>query len=124
MVATAATQSTLTGLPRRLAQDGVVSEDALVQALDETKKSNASLVAYLVSNELGDPRQIAIAAAHEFGVPLLDLDAIEVDLDVVRLVSEKLLNRHKVLPLMQRGKRLYIGVADPTNLQADRKSVV
>ena len=118
MVATAATQSTLTGLPRRLAQDGVVSEDALVQALDETKKSNASLVAYLVSNELGDPRQIAIAAAHEFGVPLLDLDAIEVDLDVVRLVSEKLLTRHKVLPLMQRGKRLYIGVADPTNLQA------
>ena len=118
MVATAATQSTLTGLPRRLAQDGVVSEDALVQALDETKQSNASLVAYLVSNELGDPRQIAIAAAHEFGVPLLDLDAIEVDLDVVRLVSEKLLNRHKVLPLMQRGKRLYIGVADPTNLQA------
>jgi type IV pilus assembly protein PilB len=118
MVATAATQSTLTGLPRRLAQDGVVSEDALIQALDETKKSNESLVAYLVSNELGEPRQIAIAAAHEFGVPLLDLDAIEVDLDVVRLVSEKLLNRHKVLPLMQRGKRLYIGVADPTNLQA------
>jgi type IV pilus assembly protein PilB len=118
MVATAATQSALTGLPRRLAQDGVVSEDALIQALDETKKSNESLVAYLVSNELGEPRQIAIAAAHEFGVPLLDLDAIEVDLDVVRLVSEKLLNRHKVLPLMQRGKRLYIGVADPTNLQA------
>lgn len=118
MVATAATQSTLTGLPRRLAQDGVVSEDALAQALDETKQSSASLVAYLVSNELGDPRQIAIAAAHEFGVPLLDLDAIEVDLDVVRLVSEKLLNRYKVLPLMQRGKRLYIGVADPTNLQA------
>ncbi len=118
MVATAATQSALTGLPRRLAQDGVVPEDALIQALDETKQNNESLVAYLVSNELGDPRQIAIAAAHEFGVPLLDLDAIEVDLDVVRLVSEKLLNRHKVLPLMQRGKRLYIGVADPTNLQA------
>ncbi len=77
MVATAATQSTLTGLPRRLAQDGVVSEDALIQALDETKQSSASLVAYLVSNELGDPRQIAIAAALEFGVPLLDLDAIE-----------------------------------------------
>jgi len=118
MVATAATQSTLTGLPRRLVQDGVVTEDALVQALDETKQKNESLVAYLVSNELGEPRQIAIAAAHEFGVPLLDLDAMEVDLDVVRLVSEKLLNRYKVLPLMQRGKRLFIGVADPTNLQA------
>ncbi len=118
MVATAATQAPLTGLPRRLVQDGVVAEKALVEALEETKQDNISLVAYLVTNELGDPRQIAIAAAHEFGVPLLDLDAIEVDLDVIRLVSESLLNRYKVLPLMQRGKRLYVGVSDPTNLQA------
>jgi type IV pilus assembly protein PilB len=118
MVASAATQTTLTGLPRRLVQDGVVAEEALIQALGETKKNNESLVAYLVSNQLGEPRQIAIAAAHECGVPLLDLDAIEVDLDVVRLVSENLLNRYRVLPLMQRGKRLYVGVSDPTNLQA------
>ena len=118
MVASAATQTALTGLPRRLVQDGVVAEDNLVQALDATKKSGASLVAYLVSNEMGEPRQIAIAAAHEFGVPLLDLDAIEPDFDVVQLVSENLLNRHRVLPLMQRGKRLYVGVSDPTNLQA------
>jgi len=118
MVASAATQTALTGLPRRLAQDGVVSEDALLQALEETKKKGESLVAYLVSNEMGDPRQIAVAAAHEFGVPLLDLDAIETDLDVVRLVSEKLLTRYRVLPLMQRGKRLYVGVSDPTNIQA------
>lgn len=118
MVASAATQTTLTGLPRRLVQDGVVAEEALIQALGETKKNNESLVAYLVSNQLGEPRQIAIAAAHEFGVPLLDLDAIEVDLDVVRLVSENLLNRYRLLPLMQRGKRLYVGVSDPTNLQA------
>ncbi|HEY5623320.1 MAG TPA: type IV-A pilus assembly ATPase PilB, partial [Gammaproteobacteria bacterium] len=118
MVATAATQTALTGLPRRLVQDGIVAEEALIDALEETKKEGASLVEHLVSNNLGDPRQIAIAAALEFGVPLLDLDAVEADLDVVRLVSEKLLSRYKVLPLVQRGKRLYIGVSDPTNLQA------
>ena len=118
MVATAASQTPLTGLPRRLVQDGVVAEDGLLEALDATKKEGTSLVGYLVSNEMGDPQQIAIAAALEFGVPLLDLDAIELDLDVVRLVSENLLSRYNVLPLMQRGKRLYVGVADPTNLQA------
>ncbi len=118
MVATAASQSPLTGLPRRLIQDGVVAEEGLTEALEATKKEGTSLVEYLVSNEMGDPQQIAIAAALEFGVPLLDLDAIELDLDVVRLVSEKLLSRYNVLPLMQRGKRLYVGVSDPTNLQA------
>lgn len=117
MVATA-TQGQLTGLPRRLIQDGIVSEEALTSALDEVKGQAADLVPYLVSNGLGDARRIAIAAAHEFGVPLLDLDAIEPDLDIVRLVDDKLLSKHRVLPLQQRGKRLYMGVGDPTNLHA------
>jgi type IV pilus assembly protein PilB len=115
-MAATATLGPLTGLPRRLVQDGVVSEDAVNEAIAATK-GKGSLVAYLVSNGRGDSRQIAVAAAHEFGVPLLDLDAVEVDLDVVKLVSEKLLSRHRVLPIMQRGKRLYVGVSDPTNLQ-------
>jgi type IV pilus assembly protein PilB len=118
-MAATATLAPLAGLPRRLVQDGIVQEEALNEALEATKKEkSSSLVAYLVSNELGHPRKIAVAAAHEFGVPLLDLDAVELDLDVVKLVSEKLLTRYRVLPLMQRGKRLYVGVSDPTNLQA------
>ena len=117
-MAATATLGPLTGLPRRLVQDGIVEEAALNEALEATKEKNSSLVAYLVSNDLGDSRKIAVAAAHEFGVPLLDLDAVALDLDVVKLVSEKLLSRYRVLPLMQRGKRLYVGVSDPTNLQA------
>ncbi len=117
-MAVSATQNPLSGLPRRLVQDGIVAEEALVQALNELDGRSLMLVPHLVSKELGDARQIAIAASHEFGVPLLDLDAVEPDLDVVRLVDEKLLQKHRVLPLMQRGKRLYIGVADPTNLHA------
>ncbi len=89
-----------------------------MQALEAIKGKGSSLVAHLVANDLGEARQIAIAAAHEFGVPLLDLDAVEVDLEVVKLVSEKLLSKHRVLPLLLRGKRLYVGVSDPTNLQA------
>ncbi len=117
-MAATASQNTLSGLPRRLVQDGIVAEQDLLDALDALKGKTVNLVAHLVANRLGDARQIAVAAAHEFGVPLLDLDAVELDLDVVRLVKESLLSKHRVLPLLQRGKRLYIGVADPTNLHA------
>jgi type IV pilus assembly protein PilB len=117
-MAATATQNSLSGLPRRLVQDGIVSEQDLTIALEELKGKTGNLVPHLVANRLGDARQIAIAAAHEFGVPLLDLDAVELDLDVVRLVKEPLLSKHRVLPLLQRGKRLYVGVADPTNLHA------
>src|SRR5215470_17165567 len=117
-MAVTAAQGPLTGLPRRLVQDGIVSEADLNAALEAIGGKSSQLVPHLVANRLGDPRQIAIAAAHEFGVPLLDLDAVDLDLDVVKLVEEKLLTKHRILPLLQRGKRLYIAVCDPTNLQA------
>jgi type IV pilus assembly protein PilB len=117
-MAVTATQGPLTGLPRRLVQDGVVSEADLMAALNAIEGKSANLVPHLVANRLGDARQIAIAAAHEFGVPLLDLDAVDLDLDVVKLVDEKLLTKHRILPILQRGKRLFIAVCDPTNLQA------
>jgi len=34
------------------------------------------------------------------------------------VVSDKLLAKHRVLPLFKRGKKLFLGVADPTNLHA------
>src|SRR5512143_454579 len=117
-MAVSATQGPLTGLPRRLVQDGVISETALMAVMEAIGGNATQLVPHLVANRLGDPRQIAVAAAHEFGVPLLDLDAVDLDLDVVRLVDEKLLTKHRILPILQRGKRLFIAVCDPTNLQA------
>ncbi len=117
-MAVTASQSNLAGLPRRLVQDGIVSEEKLLEATDAAKSEKVPLVAYLVNEDLADARSIAVAASHEFGVPLLDLDAIEIDLDVVRSVDQKLVNKHRVLPLVKRGQRLFLGISDPTNLQA------
>ena len=117
-MAVTASQSTLTGLPRRLVQDGIISEKDVLEAAEAARKDKIPLVAYMVSKDLADSRAIAVAASHEFGVPLLDLDAVEIDLECLRAVDQKLLNKHRVLPLMKRGQRLFLGIADPTNLQA------
>ena len=117
-MAATAPQSAITGLPRRLVQDGILSEDALLEAMEAAKAQKINLVAHLVANELASARDVAVAASHEFGVPLMDLEAMEVDLDVVRIVDEKLISKHRVLPLVRRGKRLYLAVTDPTNLAA------
>jgi type IV pilus assembly protein PilB len=117
-MAVTASQSTLSGLPRRLVQDGIISEEDVVKATEAARKSKEPLVSYLVDNEMADSRAIAVAASHEFGVPLLDLDAIEVDLDTLRAVDQKLFTKHRVLPLVKRGQRLFLAISDPTNLQA------
>jgi len=117
-MAVTASTTNLAGLPRRLVQDGLISEDKLLAAADVAKKEKVSLVAYLVNEDLADARSIAVAASHEFGVPLLDLEAVEIDIDVVRAVNQKLINKHRVIPLVKRGQRLFLGISDPTNLAA------
>src|SRR5512138_2793153 len=109
---------TLQGLPLRLIQDGLLDEPAMLEAVAAAKENGTTLVSHLVSAGLADAREIAIAASQEFGVPLLDLDAIQPDLETVKLVSDKLLTKHRVLPLVKRGKRLFVAVSDPTNLHA------
>jgi type IV pilus assembly protein PilB len=117
-MAVTAPSTALSGLPRRLVQDGIVEEEAMLEALQETKSSGATIVEYLVTEELADAQSVAVAASHEFGVPLFDLDALEMDLDVIRTVDQKLISKHRVMPLILRGKRLFLAVSDPTNLQA------
>ncbi len=117
-MAVTASQSVLSGLPRRLVQDGIVTEEAVQEATEAARKAKEPLVSYLVDKEMADPRAIAVAASHEFGVPLLDLDAIEIDVETLRAVDQKLLIKHRVLPLVKRGQRLFLGISDPTNLQA------
>jgi type IV pilus assembly protein PilB len=111
-------KSGLQGLPQRLVADGLVAEAAMVEAIAAAKERRVGIVPYLVEYNLADAREIAIAASQEFGAPLLDLDAIQPDLETVRIVSEKILRKHRVLPLVKRGKRLFVAVSDPTNLHA------
>jgi len=106
------------GLPQRLVADGLISDTAMFEALGGARERRVSIVSYLVEYNLANAREIAIAASQEFGAPLLDLDAIQPDFEIVRLVSEKTLRRHRVLPLVKRGKRLFVAVSDPTNLYA------
>ena len=117
MVATV-TDIKLRGLPRRLVQEGVIDEDALQTAAGDAKKEKVSLVSYLVNHQLADPKDIALAACHEFGVPIIDLHCLDVDLESVRLVNQGILEKHRVLPLFTRGRKLFVGLSDPTNLQA------
>ena len=110
--------SVLSGLPQRLVQDGVVGETSMNEALGAAAAKSTSFVTQLIAAGAASARDIAVAAAAEYGVPIMDLDALTIDPEVVRTVSDKLLTKHRVLPLFRRGKRLFLGVNDPTNQHA------
>jgi type IV pilus assembly protein PilB len=113
-----ATRTGFGGLPQRLVQDGVIDEAAMLEAVNTARERRTSVVTQLVASGAAQARDIAVAASNEYGVPLFDIDAVNLDLEVVRLVNDKLIAKHRVLPVFRRGKRLFVAVADPTNLHA------
>ena len=112
------TNSPLSGLALRLVQDNVLDEMAAKQAAEEAKNNKIPLVRHLVENSILDSRTIATVAAHEFGLPLFDISVMHMDACAAKLVDIKLIEQHNAVPLYKRGKRLFVAVSDPTNLQA------
>lgn len=109
---------TLSGLARRLVNDGLLDHELARKALTQANKEKIPFVQHLVVNAMLDSRTIARVASDEFGTPLFDLDALSRDAIPTKLVSEKLIRKHHTLPMMRRGNRLFIALADPTDLHA------
>ncbi|MGP4844578.1 type IV-A pilus assembly ATPase PilB [Marinobacter sp. 1Y8] len=109
---------TLTGLARRFVEDGLLEETVARDAFIQASNNKIPLITYLVQNNLADSRGLAFSAAMEFGVSVLDLSSFSTDMHPEKLVDEKLIRKHNALPLYKRGKRLFIAVSDPTNIQA------
>ncbi len=105
----------LTGLARRLVFEQVLDEQAAREAWEQAGKQKIPFVTYLVDHQLAEPAAIARAAADEFGLPIVDVEAINPEHMPISLVEEKLITSHHALPLYKRGSRLFVGVSDPTN---------
>lgn len=56
--------------------------------------------------------------AEQFGMPCVDLENHEVDLELLRGFPSQDLFRERILPLRRDGKRVTVAVADPLNLEA------
>lgn len=117
-MATSNPKINISGLARRLVRDNLITDQQAEQTYQEALKKRSSYVTHLVEKKILGSEEIAVAASQEFGVPLLDLDAFDLQNIPVKLVEEKLIRLHRALPLFKRGNRLFLGVSDPTNLQS------
>ena len=78
-MATPTIKANLSGLARRLVLDGILTEEAASNANQQATAEKKPFVAYLVEKKLADPRLVAVAAAAEFGAPIVDLDAMDLE---------------------------------------------
>ena len=108
----------LGGLLNKLVIDGLLPEEAAIDIQKASRKDNKAITQLLVESKKISATKIATIGATEFGLPLLDLDAFDLEQIPHDLVDEKLIKKHHALPLYKRGNRLYIAISDPTNLSA------
>ncbi len=107
----------ITGITRRLAMDGALDADKARAAQEAAAKARIPIAQWLVSEKLVTAAQLTAANAVEFGLPVFDPGAMPPHPETLKLVSEELVQKHKILPLFRRGNRLFVGTSDPANLQ-------
>ena len=117
-MATPSTQVTLIGLAKRLASVGLLSDVEAARASQEAAAREMSLVAYLVEAGGCDAAQVALCASTEFGLPVLDVDAVDPAVISMHGVSEQIVRKYRAVPLFRRGNRLFAAVSDPTDYRA------
>ncbi|MCW4454711.1 type IV-A pilus assembly ATPase PilB [Flavobacterium sp. MXW15] len=104
----------ITGIARRLVQDGAIEEGAARTAMAQATAAKTPLAQWFAEKKLVTAAQLAAANAVEFGMPLMDVSAFDASQNAIKLVSEELLRKHQVLPLFKRGGKLFVGTSNPT----------
>jgi type IV pilus assembly protein PilB len=110
-------KSGLQGLPQRLVNDGLVATPSWSKRSQRQRApgQHRFLPGRVQPGRRARNRHRGLAGVRG---PAAGPDAIQPDLDTVRIVSEKILRKHRVLPLVKRGKKLFVAISDPTNLHA------
>jgi type IV pilus assembly protein PilB len=112
------TSPKFSGFIRRLVEDGHMTAANMQNAIDAAKKAKQDIVAHLIEQHRLSPLTIAESISVEFGEPLFDLAVYDVGLLPRELTDNKLIQKHRVVPLIQRGQILYVATSNPTNIDA------
>lgn len=108
----------LSGMARRLVSEGVMAEDVVRKAMLDSGQQKAAFGAWLLDHNLVEGAEFTRVASAEFGMPMMDVAAMNPATMPLDLISEALITKHQALPLFRRGKRLYVGIADPMQSHA------
>ena len=107
-----------TGFIRRLVEEGLVSAENMQNAILNAKKTKQDIVPFLIDQLKISALQIAETISQEFGEPVFDLNVYDSAQIIREGIDEKLITKHRILPIFKRGNLLYIATSNPTNMDA------
>ena len=108
----------LSGLTRKLIQLGHFNEEQAHVANEKSIKDRTPLINFL--SNLGNltPLKLAHVLCHEFGMPLIDLNAIDLSKLPEALPKYETQVKLRAIPIFLKASKLVVAISDPTNLNA------
>lgn len=111
-------ENRLQGIAQLLVQEKLLDKENALKYQQVAVANKLTILQYLVTNDIIPPKKLALAVAKSFGVPMIDLNSLDQELLPISLVSEKLIRRHNLIPLFNRGTQLYLATDDPSKQTA------
>ncbi|MCI4440724.1 type IV pilus assembly protein PilB [Tibeticola sediminis] len=105
----------LPGLARALVMAGKLSQKLAEDLYRKAQSGKTNFIVELTSSGAVSAADLAHTIATAFAVPLIDLEAVDVDRLPKGLLDAKFCAEHRVLPLSKRGNQLIVATADPSD---------
>jgi len=107
----------LSGLAKKIVNNGLLEEEQALDLIEDAQLKRTSFVRFLVGQKIIPAHIIAQIASTEFGIPYLDLNSFDMDFIPKINIKSDAVDSGFAVPILQRGKKLFVAISDPSNLQ-------
>ncbi|MBP9085053.1 MAG: type IV-A pilus assembly ATPase PilB [Kofleriaceae bacterium] len=101
-----------------LVREKMLSLGQLQKAQDEAKRTGKRLGSTLSKMGFVQDQDLQAFVAKQYSLPSINLNEIEIDPSVLKLVSREICEKHQVIPVRRNGPTLVVAMADPSNIYA------
>ena len=107
--------ASLPGIARALVQHQMLKPPQALDIQVKAETGNIKFIDELVSSGVMTSIDLARFCSNSFGLPLLDLDAMDMNFVPANLIDVKLMMEGRIIPLYKRGNKITIATSDPTD---------
>jgi len=101
-----------------LVKSGKISQMQLQEALNLQKDHGGRIGTNLIKLGFLTDRQLVEALSEQFKVPSVDLNSMEVDESVVKIIPADIARKYTIFPVAKAGATVTVAMIDPTNVFA------
>jgi type IV pilus assembly protein PilB len=101
-----------------LLKEKLITNEQLVRVNEEQRKVGGGIGSNLEKLGYVKEKDFVTFLSRQYGVPEADLNNLEVDPDLIRLIPEDVSKKYQLIPLERYGSTLKIAMVDPSNIFA------